>query len=46
MPNKHTTTTLKAVLKKDGSKDQRYSMPQFVKKDGTRDKRTTLSSKK
>jgi hypothetical protein len=37
------TTDLKIPVKSDGTKDNRYSAPQFVKKDGTRDMRTTLT---
>lgn len=45
MPHK-STCDLKMPLKVDGTKDKRYSMPQFVKKDGSRDNRTTVSSKR
>ncbi len=44
MPQKTTvrhTTDLKMPTKSDGTKDKRYSMPQFVNKDGSRDMRTT-----
>ena len=37
------TTDMKFPVKADGSKDNRYSMPQFTKKDGSRDMRTTLT---
>lgn len=37
------TTDMKIPVKSDGTKDQRYSMPQFTKKDGTRDMRTKLT---
>jgi len=40
------TTDLKVPVKSDGTKDKRYTMPQFVKSDGTRDLRTTPTSKK
>jgi len=53
MPKSYTTgsstkrtTDLKTPTKSDGTKDQRYSAPQFVKKDGTRDMRTALTSKR
>lgn len=35
------TTDLHIPLKKDGSIDKRYTLPQFCKLDGTKDKRTT-----
>jgi len=38
------TTDLKYPVKPDGTKDKRYSMPQFVNKDGGRDMRTTLTN--
>ncbi len=46
-----TTTTrrtndLKMPVKADGTKDKRYSAPQFVKKDGSRDMRTTATNKR
>jgi len=51
MPNKYSTgmstkrtTDLKFPLKQDGTKDNRYSTPQFIKKDGTKDMRTTLTN--
>ena len=50
MPKSYTTgastkrtTDMKMPVKTDGTKDNRYSAPQFVKSDGTRDKRTTLT---
>lgn len=50
MPNSYTTgsstkrtTDMKFPVKSDGSKDNRYSTPQFTKQDGTRDMRTTLT---
>lgn len=53
MPNSYTTgastkrtTDMKFPVKTDGSKDNRYSIPQFTKKDGTRDMRTILTSKR
>ena len=39
------TTDLKMPIKKDGTVDNRYSVPQFCKSDGTRDKRTTNTNK-
>jgi hypothetical protein len=48
MPKSYTTgastkrtTDMKFPVKSDGSKDNRYSAPQFTKKDGTKDMRTT-----
>jgi len=38
------TTHLTIPTKKDGTKDNRYTTPQFIKKDGTRDMRTTPTS--
>jgi len=35
-----TISDFKMPVKKDGTKDNRYSTAQFVKKDGTRDMRT------
>ena len=35
-----TTTDLRIPTKSDGTKDKRYTAPQFTKKDGTRDMRT------
>jgi hypothetical protein len=53
MPKSYTTgastkrtTDIKMPLKTDGTKDNRYSIPQFTKKDGTRDMRTTLTGKR
>ena len=53
MPKSYTTgastkrtTDMKFPTKLDGTKDQRYSMPQFTKNDGKRDMRTTLTGKK
>lgn len=40
------TTDLKMPVKADGTKDKRYSAPQFVKKDGTKDMRTTATNKR
>ena len=52
-PNTRTTTSstrrtvdLKFPIKSDGSKDLRYTAPQFVKKDGTRDMRTTPTNQR
>ena len=36
------TTNLKFPIKSDGTKDKRYTMPQFVSKDGSKDMRTIL----
>ena len=51
MPNSYTTgastkrtTDLKMPVKSDGTKDKRYTAPQFCKTDGTKDKRTTSTS--
>jgi len=41
-----STTHLKMPTKTDGTKDKRYTMPQFTKSDGTRDMRTTATSNK
>jgi hypothetical protein len=38
--NSRTISDFKIPIKKDGTKDNRYSTAQFVKKDGTRDMRT------
>jgi hypothetical protein len=52
MPPKETgsstkrTTDLAYPTKADGTKDERYTAPQFVKKDGTRDMRTTPTGKR
>lgn len=50
MPKSYTTgastrrtTDMKFPVKANGTKDDRYSTPQFTKKDGTRDMRTTLT---
>lgn len=40
------TTHMKFPTKSDGTRDQRYSAPQFTKSDGTRDLRTTLTGKR
>ncbi len=40
------TTDLKMPTKSDGTKDKRYTAPQFVKKDGTRDMRTTRTGER
>lgn len=40
------TTDLKIPMKSNGTKDNRYSTPQFTKKDGSRDMRTTLTNNK
>jgi hypothetical protein len=39
------TTDLKFPIKNDGTKDERYTMPQFVNKDGKKDMRTTPTCK-
>jgi hypothetical protein len=47
MPSKTTirrTTDLKFPTKADGTKDNRYTMPQFVNKDGSKDMRTTSTN--
>ena len=53
MPTKNTvgastrrTVDLKFPKKSDGTKDNRYTMPQFTKKDGTKDMRTTSTNKR
>ena len=46
MTTKRGTTDLKMPMKKDGTKDKRYSVPQFLKKDGTMDRRTTPTKKR
>jgi len=38
------TTDFKFPLKADGTKDNRYSTPQFTKQDGSKDMRTTLTN--
>lgn len=40
------TSDLHIPLKKDGSADKRYTLPQFCKSDGSRDKRTTNTHNK
>jgi hypothetical protein len=40
MPSVRKTTDLRMPVKSDGTKDKRYTAPQFVKSDGTRDMRT------
>ena len=40
------TTDLRYPTKLDGTRDNRYSMPQFVNKDGSRDMRTTITNQK
>ena len=40
------TTDLKIPVKADGTKDKRYTAPQFVKSDGTRDMRTKNTSQR
>jgi hypothetical protein len=48
MPSKgssaKTTTHFKMPTKSDGTRDKRYTTPQFTKSDGTRDMRTTTTS--
>jgi len=47
MPNSaKKTTDLNFPTKTDGTKDKRFSTPQFTKNDGTRDMRTTLTNKR
>lgn len=41
---KRATVDLKMPVKKDGTVDKRYAMPQFVKSDGTRDMRTVRTA--
>jgi hypothetical protein len=38
------TTHLKMPTKADGTKDKRFTMPQFTKSDGSRDMRTVVTS--
>jgi hypothetical protein len=40
------TTDMNYPVKKDGTKDNRFTTPQFTTKDGSRDMRTTLTSKR
>ena len=40
------TTDLRMPTKSDGTKDKRFTAPQFVKKDGTRDMRTTRTAER
>jgi len=40
------TTDLKFPIKNDGTKDERYTMPQFVNKDGKKDMCTTPTCKR
>jgi hypothetical protein len=40
------TTDLKIPVKADGTKDKRYTAPQFVKSDGSRDMRTKNTSQR
>lgn len=40
MPSVRKTTDLCMPVKSDGTKDKRFTAPQFVKSDGTRDMRT------
>lgn len=40
------TIDLHMPLKKDGSIDKRFTLPQFCKSDGSRDKRTTNTHKR
>jgi hypothetical protein len=44
--NTKKTTHLKMPTKMDGSKDNRYTMPQFTKKDSSKDKRTISTNNK
>jgi len=53
MPKSYTTgastkrtTDMKIPTKLDGTKDKRFSTPQFTKNDGTRYMRTTLTGKR
>lgn len=50
MDNKKKNNILKTInlhmpLKKDGTKDERYTLPQFCKSNGTKDKRTKNTHK-
>jgi len=38
------TTDMKFPVKADGTKDNRYTAPQFTKKDGSKDMRTTSTN--
>jgi hypothetical protein len=40
------TTHFKMPTKSDGTKDKRFTMPQFTKADGTRDLRVTTTAKR
>lgn len=40
------TTDMKFPVKSDGTKDKRYTTPQFTKNDGTKDMRTTPTNKR
>ncbi len=40
------TTDLKMPVKNDGTKDMRYTAPQFVNANGKRDMRTTRTSER
>jgi len=40
------TSDLHMSLKKNGSVDKRYTLPQFCKSDGSKDKRTTNTHKR
>lgn len=40
------TTNLRLPIKSDGTKDNRYTAPQFVKSDGKRDMRTLRTSER
>jgi hypothetical protein len=53
MPKSYTTgastrrtTDLKMPVKTDGTRDKRYTAPQFCNKDGSRDMRTTPTQKR
>ena len=46
MPSVRKTTDLRMPVKSDGSKDKRYTAPQFVKSDGTRDMRTSRTGER
>ena len=46
LPSKKSTSHLKMPIKANGTKDKRFTMPQFTKSDGTRDLRTTATSKR
>lgn len=46
MPSVRKTTDLRMPVKGDGTKDKRYTAPQFVKSDGKRDMRTLRTAER